>query len=134
MNYLRERSGQAHELLFVTVRGQRPYAPQVLRKLIRAAAKRAKITKRVYPHLLRHSLATNMLNRGANILMIKDQLGHAFVETTMIYLHAARERIQKCLTWYCFPDNDVPYGQSTTSASCNKQVSPDTLLTIPQEK
>ena len=47
------------------------------------------IAKRVYPHLFRHSLATNMLIRGAHILAIQEQLGHAFVETTMVYLHAA---------------------------------------------
>jgi len=93
-DYLRARGGQPDERVFVTIRKGEAYDPQVLRKLVRAAAKRAKISKRVYPHLLRHSLATNMLNRGASILMIKEQLGHSFIETTMIYLHAAKERIQ----------------------------------------
>lgn len=36
----------------------------------------------------RHSLATNLLHHGAHLLAIKEQLGHAFVETTMIYVHS----------------------------------------------
>ena len=54
--YLRERDGQPSDLVFVCLRSGRPYAPQNLRKLIRTAAKRANLKKRVYPHLLRHSL------------------------------------------------------------------------------
>lgn len=84
--YLRERGGEPSDLLFVTLRGGKRYQQQCLRKMIKAAAKRAGLAKRVYPHLLRHSLATNMLRRGAHLLAIKDQLGHVFVETTMIYI------------------------------------------------
>lgn len=85
-----ERPGAGSaEPLFVTLQSRNPYGPQDLRKLVHVVAKRAHITKRVHPHLFRHSLATNMLIRGAHILAIKEQLGHAFVETTMVYLHAA---------------------------------------------
>jgi site-specific recombinase XerD len=99
-DYLRERNGQANDLLFVTLRGGKRYEQQCLRKMIRAAAKRAGITKRVYPHLLRHSLATNLLRRGAHLLAIKDQLGHAFVETTMIYVHSDAELTQQHYRMY----------------------------------
>jgi integrase/recombinase XerD len=93
-DYLRERHGQAHERLFVTLRKGEPYQPQVLRKLVRAAAARAGISKRVWPHLFRHSLATNLLHRGANLMAIREQLGHVFLETTAIYLHSSPERLQ----------------------------------------
>jgi integrase/recombinase XerD len=91
LEYLhRDRAGAGPgEPLFVTLQTGHTYGTQDLRKLVRVVAKRAAITKRVYPHLFRHSLATNMLIRGAHILAIKEQLGHAFVETTMVYLHAA---------------------------------------------
>jgi integrase/recombinase XerD len=92
--YLRERDGQAGDLLFVCLRSGKPYAQQNLRKTIRTAARRANLKKRVYPHLLRHSLATNLLHRGAHLLAIKEQLGHAFVETTMIYVHSSPEHTQ----------------------------------------
>ena len=80
--------------LFVTIQNGNPYGTQDLRKLVHVVAKRAHIQKRVWPHLFRHSLATNMLIRGAHILAIKEQLSHAFVETTMVYLHAAPTAMQ----------------------------------------
>jgi site-specific recombinase XerD len=92
--YLRERGGQPIDLVFVCLRSGKPYSQQNLRKMIRTAAKRADLKKRVYPHLLRHSLATNLLHRGAHLLAIKEQLGHAFVETTMIYVHSSPEHTQ----------------------------------------
>jgi integrase/recombinase XerD len=98
--YMRERGGQANDLLFVCLRSGKPYNQQNLRKLIRTTAKRAGLAKRVYPHLLRHSLATNLLHRGAHLLAIKDQLGHAFVETTMIYVHSDPELTQQHYQMY----------------------------------
>jgi integrase/recombinase XerD len=72
--------------LFTTLKTNCPLADGDLRKLVRVVARRARIGRRVYPHLFRHSLATNLLNRGASLLMIKDQLGHAFIDSTMIYV------------------------------------------------
>lgn len=92
--YMRERGAQPGDLLFVCIRSGRPYAQQNLRKMIRTAARRANLEKRVYPHLLRHSLATNLLYRGAHLLAIKEQLAHAFVETTTIYIHSALDHTQ----------------------------------------
>lgn len=89
--YLSDRCGQPGDPLFVCLRSGRQYAQQDLRKMIRGAAARAGLKKRLYPHLLRHSLATNLLHRGAHLLTIKEQLGHAFVETTMIYVHSDPE-------------------------------------------
>jgi integrase/recombinase XerD len=88
------RAGEPGDPLFVCLHSGRPYVQQNLRKMIRTAAKRADLKKRVYPHLLRHSLATNLLHRGAHLLPIKEQLGHAFVETTMIYVHSSAVRTQ----------------------------------------
>ncbi len=91
--YLKERGGAPEALLFVTVRHGHPLAQQDLRKIVRVNARRAGLEKRVFPHLMRHSLATNMLHRGANPLSIKEQLGHAHITTTMIYLHASKDRL-----------------------------------------
>ncbi len=92
--YIRERNAGAGEPLFVTTRNKHPLAPQDLRKILRLVAGRSGIRKHVHPHLLRHSLATHMLARGSGLLAIKQQLGHEFIETTMIYLHAAPARMQ----------------------------------------
>lgn len=57
---------------------------------ISQAVKKAGIVKEVTLHTLRHTYATHLLEQGVNILAIKELLGHARIETTMIYLHLAR--------------------------------------------
>jgi integrase/recombinase XerD len=54
------------------------------------AVKRAGLCKEVHTHTLRHSYATHLLEQGVNILTIKKLLGHAHIETTMVYLHIAK--------------------------------------------
>lgn len=56
---------------------------------ISQAVKRAGIIKEVTLHTLRHTYATHLLEQGTNILVIKELLGHASIETTMVYLHLA---------------------------------------------
>jgi len=87
--------------MFLTVRNHLPLEPQDVRKLVRVVAKRAGITKRVFPHLFRHSLATNMLVRGSGILAIKEQMGHVYLETTMRYLHSVPGSLQEEYRRHC---------------------------------
>lgn len=61
---------------------------------ITQAVKKAGIVKEVTLHTLRHTYATHLLEQGVNILTIKELLGHAHIETTMIYLHLARPSAQ----------------------------------------
>lgn len=58
-------------------------------------AEGAGIRKRVCPHLLRHSLATNLMHSGTGILAIKQQMGHGHLTTTMRYLHGDPERLKQ---------------------------------------
>ncbi len=93
--FLAKHTGRYDALLFVTKRKGDWIEPQVVRKIIRACAERAGIRKRVYPHLLRHSLATNLMHSGTGILAIKQQMGHAHLGTTMRYLHGDPERLKQ---------------------------------------
>jgi integrase/recombinase XerD len=56
--------------------------------IVGKAAKAAKIGRPVTPHMLRHSLASNLLEAGATLAQVRDQLGHADIKTTSLYLHA----------------------------------------------
>ncbi len=70
----------------------------VLRSVQRAfkeAKKRAGIRKRATPHSLRHSFATHSMEDGANLLYIRDQLGHRAIQSTLIYLKVTSEGINR---------------------------------------
>lgn len=97
VGYLQERKAagaQPGDLLFVTERNGLPMEPQDIRKLVRVYAKRAGIKRRVHPHLLRHSLATNLMRRGASLIAIRDQLGHEFLQSTICYVHCTSEDLK----------------------------------------
>jgi len=94
-DYLRERRGGPEDWLFVTVRKRHQLQTQDVRKFCRVLARRAGLNIRVWPHLFRHSLATALLDRGANIYSIKEILGHAFISTTMdVYLHPSSRNVK----------------------------------------
>lgn len=57
-------------------------------RIVQRLAKAAKINKPVTPHAYRHSLASHLLNDGATLAQVRDQLGHADIKTTSLYLHA----------------------------------------------
>jgi site-specific recombinase XerD len=81
------------DFLFPGKTPHKPYAQTSIQKAIKASAKRAGISKRVHPHVLRHSWATGMLEAGVDLLTISRLLGHKSFTTTMIYLHCRRENL-----------------------------------------
>jgi len=64
-----------------------------VKAILRKHAVDAGVMKRVYPHLFRHSFATHLLENGANIMEVKEMLGHASVSTTQIYTHVSQQKI-----------------------------------------
>jgi integrase/recombinase XerD len=71
------------------------YSPRRIQQVVKETAAEAGITKRVYPHLLRHSVAQILLNRGMPLEQIQKFLGHAHLETTQIYAESSTESIKE---------------------------------------
>lgn len=80
--------------LFETNRRQQ-YSPRRIQQIVKSTAEKAKIKKRVYPHLLRHSVATTLLERGMPIDQIQKFLGHSKLETTQVYAESTTEMIKE---------------------------------------
>jgi tyrosine recombinase XerC len=85
--------GKPTNALFLNRDGQRLSQRSVQKMLIRYAAM-AGIDKKVYPHLLRHTFATHMLDGGADLRVVQELLGHANLSTTQIYTHVTRGRVK----------------------------------------
>lgn len=97
--YLREirptlDHGQTEGRLFLNARG-RPLSRVGAWGIIKKAAARAGIAKRVTPHTLRHSFATHLLEGGADLRAVQEMLGHADLSTTQIYTHVDREYLRQ---------------------------------------
>jgi integrase/recombinase XerD len=80
--------------VFLTRRGK-PFAAVTLWLRIKNRVRRAGIERNITPHMLRHSFATHLLARGADLRVIQELLGHATIGTTEIYTHVEASRLRE---------------------------------------
>jgi integrase/recombinase XerD len=84
---------RAEPAVFLNARGGR-LTRQGAWLVVRAAGDRAGLSDRLFPHVLRHSCATHMLDHGADIRVVQELLGHASLSTTQVYTKVSPERLR----------------------------------------
>lgn len=90
----REIEKQDHPYLLVTEAGKQVY-PMLVNRLVKRYLNAYTSVEKKSPHVLRHSYATHLLNKGAEINAVKDLLGHSSLAATQVYTHNSMEKLKK---------------------------------------
>jgi integrase/recombinase XerD len=89
----RERGAGDGEHVFVSAKGCR-LSRETVWRIIRKRATRGDVRGRAFPHAVRHSFATHLVEHGADIRYVQEMLGHSKISTTQVYTHVDRERLR----------------------------------------
>jgi integrase/recombinase XerC len=87
-------AGKTSTAVFINRYGKRLIERRI-QKILDRYAKLANITRKVHPHILRHTFATHMLDGGADLRVVQELLGHASLSTTQIYTHVSKSQAKK---------------------------------------
>jgi integrase/recombinase XerC len=85
---------QDHQSLFVNNRGE-PVTDRGIRHILNECMKKASANSAIYPHMIRHTFATHLLNNGADMRTVQELLGHSHLSSTQVYTHVTKEHLRK---------------------------------------
>ncbi|HXX92611.1 MAG TPA: tyrosine recombinase [Planctomycetota bacterium] len=88
-----ERGDSPEEAVFLSARGTR-MARESIWRVLQRRRRDSGLKGRVYPHAVRHSFATHLVENGADLRYVQEMLGHSKISTTQIYTHVDRERLK----------------------------------------
>jgi integrase/recombinase XerC len=91
---LTQKNDHQHSVLFVNARGG-PLTPRGIRHILDQVMKKASLSGKIHPHMLRHTFATHMLNNGADLRAVQELLGHSHLSSTQLYTHVTNEHLRK---------------------------------------
>jgi integrase/recombinase XerC len=94
-NYISERESiEMNSRILLVFNDGKPLYPVYVYRLVNRYLSRVSTKKKKSPHVLRHSFATEMLNKGADLNAIKELLGHASLSATQVYTHNTIEKLK----------------------------------------
>lgn len=96
---LKKIDQKCKDIVFLNRRGKQ-LTRQYVFLAIKTAAQQAEIKKNIHPHILRHSFASALVKGGANLIVVKEMMGHASVVSTEIYTHLDTTHLRETLMLY----------------------------------
>src|SRR6056297_3052014 len=91
--YLKRRKYE-NERIFLSKNGN-PLSQRDIRRILKKLIKKMALDKNITPHTIRHSFATHLLERGADLRLVQELLGHSSISTTQIYTHISMEKMKE---------------------------------------
>ena len=89
-----KKRGDVEEALFISTSNTR-LTPRSIERIVKGYAIKAGITRKVTPHVIRHSFATDLLENGADLRSVQALLGHANIATTQVYTHITDKHLRE---------------------------------------
>ncbi|MFD2443512.1 tyrosine recombinase XerC [Bacillus sp. CGMCC 1.16607] len=86
-------SKQPHDFLFVNFRGG-SLTDRGIRTILNSMIDKSTLNGKIHPHMLRHTFATHLLNKGADMRSVQELLGHAFLSSTQVYAHVTNDYLR----------------------------------------
>lgn len=96
---LMDRYHKDHDVVFVNHHGD-PLTPQGISYILDQLVQSSALTASIHPHKIRHSFASHLLNRGADIRSVQELLGHSSLSSTQVYTHVTKEHLQNQYNTY----------------------------------